>query len=165
MTRWEPKDLANALSRNPALRINRSQGQKEGKGSHSALKRPERAANVKEAGFSGQHSAKTDYKRILVQQCEIAGLKLEPEFRFHPERKFRADWLVVGSKVLIEYEGGLYSGGKRGHNSIAGIQRDIEKSNLAQILGFVVIRVTPKHVVSGEAFAWITDALKRKETS
>lgn len=161
MTRWEPKDLANALSRNPALRINRSQGQKD-KGSHTAPKPATSHVRAQNSVSSGQHKAKTDYKGVLVQQCEIAGLKLEPEFRFHPERKFRADWLVVGSKVLIEYEGGLYSGGKRGHNSIAGIQRDIEKSNLAQILGYVVIRVTPKHVVSGQAFTWIEAAINKR---
>lgn len=122
------------------------------------------------------HNPKTDYKSLLVQQCELIGLKMEPEFKFHPSRKFRADWRVhfgmwegkrpkrithfIASPVLVEYEGGIFSPGKRGHSSIAGIQRDIEKSNLAQIAGFTVIRVTPAHVVSGEAVKWIMDALR-----
>lgn len=163
MSRWSPADLAEALSRNPALRINRPQTPSKPILPSKGVKRPERAVNAKEAGFNGQHRVKTDYKAILVQQCEIAGLKLEPEFKFHPERKFRADWLIAGSNVLVEYEGGLFSSGKRGHSSISGIHRDCEKANLAQILGYTVIRVTPKHVVSGQAFAWIQDALQRKE--
>jgi len=124
------------------------------------------------------HRPRKDYKAELVQQCELLGLKMEPEFKFHPNRKFRADWRVhygiwegkrpkkinhhVPSAVLVEYEGGLFSSGKRGHSSIAGIHRDIEKSNLAQIAGYIVIRVTPKHVISGEAVKWIMDALKRE---
>lgn len=162
MSRWSPADLAEALSRNPRLRINRSERPVKAILPSEGVKRPERAAIAQNGVSAKSHSPKADYKAVLVQQCEIAGLKLEPEFRFHPERKFRADWKVSGSKVLIEYEGGLYSGGKRGHSSIAGIQRDIEKSNLAQILGFIVIRVAPKHVMSGAAFNWIMDALRRK---
>lgn len=183
MTRWNDMDLAEALSRNPGLRLSRSASQNP-KGSHPALERPERAANAKEQGFSGQHKTKTDYKAQLVQQCEIAGLKLEPEFKFHPTRRFRVDWRVhmgmwegkgkrppsneltfVPTRVLIDYEGGIFHKGRMGHDSIKGIKRDIEKHNLAQIEGYVMIRVTPDRIVSGEAFAWITDALKRKETS
>lgn len=159
MSRWTPADLAEAMARNPALRLNRPERPVKPILPSEGVKRPERPVEAQNKVSAKSHSPKTDYKAMLVQQCEIAGLKLEPEFKFHPERKFRADWLVVGSQVLIEYEGGLYSGGKRGHNSIAGIQRDIEKANLAQILGYVVIRVAPKHVVSGQAFNWIADAL------
>lgn len=125
-----------------------------------------------------RHSPKIDYKAQLVQQCELLGLKLEPEFKFLENRQFRADWRVhygmweekrpkkiahfIKSSVLVEYEGGIYSSGKRGHSSISGIQRDIEKSNLAQIAGWTVIRVAPKDVVSGVATNWIMDALRRE---
>lgn len=127
---------------------------------------------------SGQHRPRKDYKAELVQQCELIGLKMEPEFKFLESRQFKADWRVhygmwegkrpkkithfMKSAVLVEYEGGIYSSGKRGHSSISGIQRDIEKGNLAQIAGWTVIRVTPKHVVSGEAVKWIMDALRRE---
>jgi len=121
------------------------------------------------------HKPRVDYKSQLVQQCELVGLKMEPEFKFHPARQFRADWRVhfaiwegkrpknphyIPSKVLVEYEGGIFSFGKRGHSSITGLKRDMEKGNLAQTLGYTVIRVAPNHVVDGQALTWIEAALK-----
>lgn len=159
MSRWSPMDLAEITARNPALRVNQA-----GKPEFPRIPAPDKSQGAlggKNDPSTRLHSPKVDYKAMLVQQCELAGMRLEPEFRFHPERKFRADWKVNGHMVLVEYEGGLYSGGKRGHSSIAGIQRDIEKANLAQILGYIVIRVAPMHVVSGEALSWIEEAIKR----
>lgn len=162
MTRWSPADLATALSRNPGLRVNRSPKPVKPILPSEGVKSLQGHPDAKEQGSSGQHRAKTDYKAMLVQQCEIAGLKLEPEFKFHPTRKFRADWLVAGSKVLIDYEGGIFHKGRMGHDSIKGIKRDIEKHNLAQIEGYVMIRVTPDRIVSGEAFAWIESAINKR---
>lgn len=159
--RWDHADLAAALSQNPALRINRSGQPPPCLPSHKPSGPVKSPAIAQNSPSTEPHRPKTDYKAMLVQQCEVAGVKLEPEFKFHPERRFKADWKVNGHMVLVEYEGGLYSSGKRGHSSIAGIQRDIEKANLAQILGYIVIRVTPKHVVSGEAFRWIEGAITR----
>lgn len=105
---------------------------------------------------------KPDYKADLVQQCKLVGLPpLEPEFYFARPRKFRADWRVKNLPVLIEYEGGIFMPGKAGHSSVSGIMRDIEKLNMAAIAGYIVIRVTPKHVVSGEALQWIEQAVER----
>lgn len=111
-----------------------------------------------------RHQPKTDYKAMLVQQCEVIGLKLEPEFQFHPTRKFRVDWRVhlgmwegkrpqhsettfAPTRVLIDYEGGIFHKGRMGHDSVKGIKRDIEKHNLAQIEGYIMIRVTPDRIV------------------
>jgi len=72
------------------------------------------------------------------------GVVIEREYRFCQERKYRSDWAVPEKKILIEYEGGIFM--KRGgHNSAAGIQRDIDKYSLAQSLGFTVIRLTAKN--------------------
>lgn len=173
-------DLAEMLAKNPGLRIspqNHSVSRPESDPSHGAstvnLAKP-----ASKAAKGQSHKPKVDYKAVLLQQCELVGLRMEPEFAFHPQRKFRADWRVhfgvwegkrpvkitcfVPSSVLVEYEGGLYLKGKRGHTSIAGIQRDIEKSNLAQILGYILIRVAPKDVVSGQAVEWIIAALNRQ---
>ncbi len=142
--------LAERVAANPQLRIAKDSGP-------SRVPIPETAAVLPSPSVSPAtpHKPRKDYKAELIQQCELVGLKLEPEFRFHPERKFRADWLVIGTKVLIDYEGGIFSTGKRGHSSVSGIRRDIEKSNLAQICGYLVIRVAPDHVVSGQALKWI----------
>lgn len=116
------------------------------------------------------HKSKTDYKSRLVQDLGFLGIDLEPEFKFSPTRKYRADWRITRycgkdvriRKVLIEFEGGLFSAGKRGHSSIAGILRDIAKINEAQLCGFIMIRVAPSDVVSGQAVQWIEQAIKMR---
>lgn len=59
-------------------------------------------------------------------------------------RKFKFDYALPRIKVAIEIEGGIYSG--RAHGSVTGILRDMEKYNLAAMLGWRVIRIEPKRV-------------------
>jgi hypothetical protein len=183
MPRWSTEDLATAMAANEDLARRNSGAQspfKPPKPIHRSGvgKQLDGALDAQIKGSGKAHKPRKDYKAELVQQCELIGLKMEPEFKFLLGRGFRADWRVhygiwegkrpkkithfIKSTVLVEYEGGIYSSGKRGHSSVSGIQRDIEKNNLAQIDGWTVIRVTPKHVVSGEAVMWIMDALKRE---
>lgn len=77
MSRWSPADLAKALSRNPALRLNRSATQNPYKGSHPAPKRPERAANVKEVGFSKYRNQKTEVSGLIFDSKKEATRYLE----------------------------------------------------------------------------------------
>lgn len=62
------------------------------------------------------------------------------EHRFHPERKFRLDFAWEAQKVAVEVEGATWV--KGAHSSGAGIQRDCEKSNLALLAGWRVLRFT-----------------------
>lgn len=103
-----------------------------------------------------------DYKSDLVDQLHHVGIPIESEFYFaRPEREYRADWLITGTNLLIEYEGGLFQKGKSGHSSVGGILRDIEKGNVAAERGYRVIRVAPNHVKDGRALKWIEAAYKR----
>ena len=68
-----------------------------------------------------------------------AGPELVKEYRFHPSRKWRADYAIPAAKVLIELEGGLWSGGR--HTRAGGYLADIEKYNAATMLGFCVLRL------------------------
>ena len=89
-------------------------------------------------------------------------------------RKFVYDfcWAVSFEKlVLVEVQGAIHStvgfGAKRrqrpsGHNTAAGISRDAEKCNLAQLAGHVVLLVTGEAIRSGQALMWIERALERK---
>lgn len=103
--------------------------------------------------------SRRDYKADLVQRLTFRGISVEPEFKIFETRRFRADWRVANTKILIEFEGGLFAKGKQGHSSVTGILRDIEKYNLCALGGWIVIRVTPKHVTSGEALIWIETAV------
>lgn len=98
--------------------------------------------------------------------CQAHGLPApEPEVRFHPTRKWRADYLWRAAKVILEIEGGFFRGGKGGgskvggHSSGVGIQRDIEKSNAAQLLGYRYFRCTPRDVETGAVVFVLKKAL------
>ena len=77
------------------------------------------------------------------------GIRFEAEFKFSPDRKFRADRYLPDYKVLIEYEGiGFQKDGsqkKTGHTSVMGYTKDCEKYNLATESGFRVFRSTAKN--------------------
>ena len=103
---------------------------------------------------------KHDYKAEFEQQLSLVGIQVEREFVFAPPRKWRADWRVNGTRILLEFEGGLFADSKIGHGNVGGILRDIEKYNAAAIAGWTVIRITPKFIPNGQALKWVEDALK-----
>lgn len=80
---------------------------------------------------------KTNFELV----AEMLGYHIESEFKFLPDRKFKADWIVSkqGKNCLVEYEG---IKGKSRHTSITGYSKDCEKYNLAQIAGYSVLRYT-----------------------
>jgi very-short-patch-repair endonuclease len=80
------------------------------------------------------------------------------EHRFHPTRKFRIDFAWPERMLAVELEGGIYRGGA--HTSVAGIKRDVEKSNLLTMSGWRLLRFHGDQVKSGEAVALILQALE-----
>lgn len=87
------------------------------------------------------------YNRLIVLAVfRDEGLP-EPntEYRFHPDRRFEFDFAWPARKIALEVEGGIFMG-KGGHSSITGIKRDIEKYNLAAVLGWRVYRVIPQNL-------------------
>jgi very-short-patch-repair endonuclease len=74
----------------------------------------------------------------------LGGPPLERELRFHPERRWRADFAHLPSRTLIEIEGGIYINGR--HNRAAGFAADLEKYLEAQLCGWRVIRLGPKEL-------------------
>jgi hypothetical protein len=100
-----------------------------------------------------------DYKAEFEQQLSLVGIQVDREFVFAPPRKWRADWRVKDTRILIEFEGGLFAKNKIGHGNVGGILRDIQKYNAAAIAGWTVIRITPKFIPNGQALKWIEDAI------
>ena len=85
----------------------------------------------------------------LAQHLKSYNIEFQAEFQFNPERKWRADFYIVGSNVLIEVEGGIWSSGR--HTRGKGYLGDMEKYNSAQLLGYSVYRYSTEQVKSGKA--------------
>jgi hypothetical protein len=90
----------------------------------------------------------------------IGGPPLTPEYRFHPSRRWRADYCHEGSRVLIELEGGVWGNGR--HTRGAGYIGDIEKYNAATMLGYRVLRI-PTGGVQPEKLEEIAEFIRRIE--
>lgn len=67
----------------------------------------------------------------------------QKEYQFMTNRKFRFDYYIelAGHKVGIEYDG-ITGSAKSRHTSVTGFSKDTEKTNLAQMNGFMVLRYT-----------------------
>jgi len=78
-------------------------------------------------------------RRFELLWRALSGPKLESEFRFHPSRRWRADYAHLESRTLIEIEGGVWSGGR--HNRGQGFVADAEKYFEAALGGWRVVRL------------------------
>lgn len=77
------------------------------------------------------------------------------EFMFHPTRKWRADYAFPNKKLLVEIEGGFWTGGRHGRGG--GAIKDMCKYNAATVMGFAILRFTPQQANNGEAIQVISD--------
>ena len=99
----------------------------------------------------------------LAAQLEQAGIPFEREFRFAPPRKWRFDFNIwthpngPQAWVAVEIDGGAFVAGR--HTRGTGVEKDAEKQSAAAILGYRVIRCTPRQVENGTALEWIRQAL------
>ena len=94
-----------------------------------------------------------EFEAKLARELKTLKIEFEQEFEFHPKRKWRADFHLVGKKILVEVEGGIWSGGR--HTRGKGYIGDMEKYNAATMLGYQVIRFSTDQVKSGLAIQQI----------
>jgi hypothetical protein len=80
--------------------------------------------------------------RFLFLWRVAQGPPLEREVRFHPTRKWRADFGHLESRTLIEIEGGIFIPGGGRHNRGGGYAKDAEKYLEAVLADWTVIRLT-----------------------
>ena len=80
---------------------------------------------------------------LLLKSYKIA---FEREFKFHPSRRWRFDFLIHPKeyKIAIEIEGGVYTQGR--HTRGSGFVKDMEKYNSATILGYRVLRYSTQQI-------------------
>jgi hypothetical protein len=107
------------------------------------------------AGCSGNNSGLKPFQQL----CQKAGLPIpEPEYRFHPTRKYRFDWAFVKEKIALEIEGGIWTGGR--HTSGSGFSRDLTKYRFAVKGGWKLLRYSPKEFSSGAAIVDVLEMLE-----
>jgi very-short-patch-repair endonuclease len=94
-----------------------------------------------------------EFEAKLARELKTLKIEFEQEFEFHPKRKWRADFHLVGKKILVEVEGAIWSGGR--HTRGKGYIRDMEKYNAATMMGFQVLRFSTDQVKSGLAIQQI----------
>lgn len=94
----------------------------------------------------------------MVLWRALGGPPLDREFRFHPERKWRADFAHLPSRLLLEIEGGVFVQGR--HNRAAGFIADAEKHLSAWLSGWAVVRLTGPQITA-ENIARIIDRVQR----
>ncbi|MFV5589210.1 DUF559 domain-containing protein [Acinetobacter variabilis] len=94
-----------------------------------------------------------EFEAKLARELKTLKIKFEQEFYFHPDRKWRADFHLIDKKILVEIEGGIWSGGR--HTRGKGYIGDMEKYNAAIMMGFQVIRFSTDQVKSGHAIQQI----------
>ena len=82
------------------------------------------------------------------------------EYRFHPERKWRLDFVLPVSRIAIEIEGGIWRGGA--HVRGKGFEEDCEKANAVAKCGFKLLRYSTAMVLRGDAINDVLEILKEK---
>jgi very-short-patch-repair endonuclease len=102
---------------------------------------------------------KSKYEELFALSLKDEYIPFEREYKFHPQRKWLADFALVPQLILIEIEGGTHSGGR--HVRPAGYEKDCEKYNAATLGGWRVLRFTSRMVRSGAALQTTLELLGR----
>jgi len=111
--------------------------------------RTKKKTNSKRSTQVKTHQGESIGESTLANQLRVLKISFEQEYKFHPKRKWRADFHIVGKKILVEVEGGVWSGGR--HTRGKGYIGDMEKYNAAVVMGYQVLRFSTEQVKSGLA--------------
>ena len=92
----------------------------------------------------------------LLMSIHLDELKLRymVEYPFHPERKWRFDFLLMDSNIALEIDG--YFKGRHG----AGWGTDNPKRRAATLMGYRVLVYSTKEVLTGKAKEELAGYLK-----
>ena len=101
---------------------------------------------------------RSDLEENLLFQIKCEKLPIpKREFRFHPTRKWRSDFVWEKQRLIVEVEGGVWTKGR--HVRGGGFIKDCEKYNNISLMGYKLLRVCEPHIKSGKAIKWIKQAI------
>lgn len=87
-----------------------------------------------------QHNTAKDFAGQIAAALNMLGINCEREYRFIKDRRFRFDIALPDHKIAIEFEGGVFTGGR--HTRSIGYINDTKKYNLATMHGWKLLRYT-----------------------
>ena len=109
--------------------------------------------------------AKSEGEEAFALHCKVEGINVVREYHFHPERRWRFDFVFcydsgVPANLAVEIEGTMIGGSH--HQRTEGYEKDLEKYNAAVKLGWRVLRYTKRMVLDGTAINDVLEILGRK---
>ena len=92
--------------------------------------------------------AQSRLEQAFEQYLINNNIEYQKEYKFIPNRRFRADFYLEKYRLLIEIEGGMWSNGR--HNRGSGYRADCDKYNLATLHGYKLIRFCTEHIKNND---------------
>ena len=93
----------------------------------------------------------------FVALCAAHGLPAPVrEWRVAPPRGWRFDYTWPGWRIVVEQEGGVWTGGR--HTRGRGFEADCVKYAEATLSGWRVFRASPRQMRDGTVLAWLRRA-------
>ena len=125
-------------------------------------KRLDQAERRYQAGRDRKKAYRARWENRLAKEIEERGLQgAQQQFRFHADRNWALDFAFLDVKLGIEIDGGIWLA-KGGHNTGKGYLEDRLKEQAALLLGWVIYRVVPEMITSGQAIDTIAVLLEQK---
>lgn len=98
-------------------------------------------------------------EKTFLTQLQSEGLaKPLPQFQFCQNRKWRFDFAWPSIRLAVEIQGGTFTNGR--HSRGVGYDQDSEKSNIATLLGWRVLRFSTRDLSEGKAIKMVGQFLK-----
>jgi len=114
--------------------------------------------NLRRRGICLADNSPSDLFTVLCKS-ELS-VDMVREYRFHPTRKWRFDYAIPGLKIAVECDGGVWGYGR--HNRPRGYINDMEKFNAAAEMGWVVLKFTPRQLLTCAAIASLRQTVARR---
>ncbi len=95
---------------------------------------------TKKLGKIPQQKDGPDYVGMISSALTALKVKHEREYKFLHDRRFRFDIALPKNKIAVEFEGGVFTGGR--HTRGKGYANDAKKYNLAVMHGWKLLRYT-----------------------